>query len=56
VKGNWVLVGKYEGNRSVGRRKCRCDETIKIYISEEQDARKCTGLIWLRIRKIGGMS
>ena len=46
-----VLVGKPEGNRSLGRPRHRWEHNIKM---DHQEVGVWTGLSWLRIRTGGG--
>jgi len=48
-----VLVGKPEGKRLLGRRRCRWEDNIKPDL-KEVGCRVWTGLIWLRIGTGGG--
>jgi hypothetical protein len=41
-------VGKPEGNRTLGRHRCRWEDNIKLYL-QEFGWREWTGLIWLRL-------
>jgi len=43
-----VLVGKYEGKRTLGRPRRRWEDNIKVDL-QEGGWRALTGLIWLRI-------
>jgi hypothetical protein len=46
-----LLVGKPEGNRPLGRPRCRWVDNIKMDL--ERDGVEWTGLIWLRIKCSG---
>jgi hypothetical protein len=48
----WVLVGKPEGKRPLGRPKCRWEDNIKMDL-QEMGCGIWTGLSWLRIRTVG---
>jgi len=43
-----VLVGKPEGNRTLGRPRHRWEDNIKLNLQDLR-GRACTGFIWLRI-------
>jgi len=47
-----VLVGKPEGNRPLGRPRCRWGIILR-WIFRKWDVGAWTGLIWLRIRTCG---
>jgi hypothetical protein len=49
----WLLVGKPEGKRVLGRSKRRWRIILK-WILEEQDGVVRTGFIWLRIGTVMG--
>jgi hypothetical protein len=49
-----ILVGKPEGKRPLGRRRCRWVDNIKIDL-REIDWDVGTGSIWLRIGTSGGL-
>lgn len=42
-----ILVGKHEGQRSVGRHRRRRQDNIKMYLQERELGWNC--LIWIRI-------
>jgi hypothetical protein len=46
-----LFVGKPEGNRPLGRPRCRCVDNIRmdLWILERWDGVMWTGLVWLRI-------
>jgi len=48
----WVLTGKPEGRRPLGRPRQRWDD-IKMIFRKWDGGGACTGLIWLRIRTDG---
>ena len=50
----WVLVGKPEGKKPLGRPKHRWEDIIKMDLHEVGWA-AWTGLIWLRIGTDGGL-
>jgi hypothetical protein len=50
VKAYRILAGKPEGKWSLGRRRRRWEDNIKINLTEV-----CTGLIWLRIGTSGDL-
>jgi len=49
-----VLVGKTEGNRPIGRPKCRWEDNIRKYL-QNSVKRACNGCIWLRRWPSGGI-
>ena len=49
-----VLVGKNDGKRPLGRPRSRCDDNIR-WIFKKWGGEAWTGLIWLRIRTVGGL-
>jgi hypothetical protein len=49
-----VLVGKPDGKRSLGRRRRRWEDNVKIDL-QEVGWRAWTGLIWLWIKTGGGV-
>jgi hypothetical protein len=49
-----VLVGKREGKSPPGKRRHRWEDNIKVDL-QEISWMSWSGLIWLRIRKIGGL-
>jgi hypothetical protein len=53
--GYWVLVGKLEGKRALGRPRRRWENSIKMNLREFGWGGTWTGLIWLRIRTSDGL-
>jgi len=49
----WVLVGKADGKRPLGRSRSRWEINIEMDL-QEVVLRELRGLIWLRIRTGGG--
>jgi hypothetical protein len=47
-----IPVGKPKGKRPLGRQRCMWEDNIKMDLRSDRVA--CTGLIWLRIRSMGG--
>jgi len=50
----WVLVGKPDGKRPLGRPRCRWEDNIKMDL-QEVGCGTWTELIWLRIGRGGGV-
>jgi hypothetical protein len=50
-----ILVGKPEGNRPLGRLRCRWVDNIKIVLKRDRMGFVWTGLIWVRIGATGGL-
>jgi hypothetical protein len=48
-----VWVGKPEGKRPLGKPKCRLGDNIKMDI--QNVGLTLNGLVWLRIRTVGGL-
>ena len=48
-----VLVGRPDGERPIGRPRCRWEDNIKTRYKKRSG--KMTGLIWLRIRRGSGL-
>jgi hypothetical protein len=48
-----VLVGRPEGKRPLGRRRCRWEDNIKLDLRQRSMGR--TGFGWLRIGSSGGL-
>ena len=51
----WVLVGKPEGKRTLGRPRHRREDNSKIDLQKVGWGGAWTGLIWLRIGTGGGL-
>ena len=50
-----VVVGKSDVKRPLGRRRCRCEDNIKMDLQEVECGEAWTGLIWLRMWTGGGL-
>jgi hypothetical protein len=50
----WVLLGKYEGMRLLGRTRRRIEGTIEVYL-KEIGWELVDGLIWIRTETSGGL-
>jgi hypothetical protein len=50
-----ILVGKPEGNKPLGRPRCRWDDNIRIDLRRKQGVKLLTGCIWFTIGTSGGL-